>query len=325
MFCIFLFLFALKTNLHSISVALASYNGSKYIEAQIDSILTQTLPPFEIVISDDCSSDNTIEIIQKYCDQNSLIKLLPTKSRLGVVKNFENAFRNCSGNYIAFSDQDDIWLPEKLEKSYILLQKMEQEFGSTTPCLVFTDLQVVDDSLNQISPSYIQSNKLAPQNTSLSNLLVENVCTGCTILFNRSLADLISIFPPNIVMHDMFVAMVASSFGKISCLNESTIMYRQHQNNVMGLSKNGFQKIINNTLGVLFNKNKKELFLEKEIQQAFAFYEIYHERLPKEVNEMLLGFISLKLKSKISRIEFLIRNNVIKGNALRNLNLLLKV
>jgi len=314
----------LKTNLFDISVALASYNGSKYIGAQLDSILNQTLVPSEIVISDDCSSDNTAEVIRNI-DSQIQVKLLTNQQKLGVVKNFENAFQNCTGNYIAFSDQDDVWLPEKLEKSYYLIKKMEQEFGSTTPCLVFTDLQVVDESLNQIAPSYIHSKKLAAENTKLANLLIENVCTGCTILLNRALANLIPTFPANVIMHDMFVALVASSFGKIAYLNEPTIKYRQHQNNVMGLSKNGFQKIIHNTLGVLFDKEEKGMFLAKEIQQAKAFYEIYHDRLPKYVNEMLLGFISLKSKSKFSKIKFLVENKILKGNDLRNINFLLKV
>ena len=144
--------------------------------------------------------------------------------------------RHCTGQYVAFSDQDDVWLPQKVEKSLALLQNIETKFGLHTPILVYTDAKVVDEQLNTISDSYLGFKRLDPTNVELRHLIVENVPTGCTMLMNRALANLVSTIPAEVTMHDVFVALTASCFGKMVYLNEPTLLYRQHQNNVLGLA-----------------------------------------------------------------------------------------
>ena len=142
-----------------ITVLLAVYNGEKYLKEQIESILNQSVKDVKIVIRDDGSTDNSGEIITSYCnefpDKISCIKGEATGS---AQKNFAELLKNCDSDYIMFSDQDDVWLCDKIEKTYNAMVKAEQ--NSQTPVLVHTDLKVVDDKLCEISPSFFDFQKL---------------------------------------------------------------------------------------------------------------------------------------------------------------------
>ena len=130
-----------------IDILLATYNGEEYLEAQLDSILNQTYSDFRLLISDDCSSDNTQKILKEYEKKDNRIQLFFQEKNLGVMKNFEFLLKNVKNDYYMFSDQDDIWKQEKIEKS---LKKLLE----TNSDLVYTDLEVVDENLNVTYPSY---------------------------------------------------------------------------------------------------------------------------------------------------------------------------
>lgn len=307
-----------------ISIALASYNGAKYIEEQIESILNQTIKEIEIVVSDDVSTDNTLGIL-KYYQEKGVVTLLDKHQKLGVIKNFENALRHCTGSYIAFSDQDDVWLPKKMENCLALLRSLENMYGSETPILIYTDAKVVDESLNTISESYLGFKRLNPNNVELRHLVVENVPTGCTMLMNRPLADLVSAIPAEVTMHDVFVSLTAACFGKMAYLNQPTLLYRQHQNNVLGLADKSLVDSFISTLKVLFDRKSKAVFLSKETIQARAFLEHFKNKLSVGEIELLEGFVSLGTKKKHDKIFFLIKNGINKGYWLRTLNLFVKI
>ncbi len=307
-----------------VSIALASYNGAKYITQQIESIRRQTYKNIEIIVSDDMSTDGTLDILD-HLHRQGIIKEVGNRQKLGVIKNFENALRYCTGSYVAFADQDDVWLPDKIEKSLSLLVQLEQEHGKNTPALVYTDATVVDDQLNVISTSYLGTKKLNPSQVKLRHLIVENVPTGCTMLMNRALANKISEIPSKVTMHDVFTALTASCFGKMAYLDEPTLLYRQHAQNVYGLAKKSLWASLLTTVHVLFDHTAKSQFLAKEMAQAEAFYTHFQHALSSEERELLLGFTHLTDKGKIGRMYFLLKHKIVKGYWPRTLNLLLKV
>jgi len=130
---------------NKISIAMATYNGERFLREQLDSLYNQTVEPYEVVISDDCSKDSTLKIAQEY--QNRLnIKILSHTKNQGVNKNFEFAIRACAGDYIMICDQDDIWLPEKVKVLYENILEVEEQIGSHSPILVSSESISFSDS-----------------------------------------------------------------------------------------------------------------------------------------------------------------------------------
>lgn len=216
-----------------VTVLLAVYNGEKYLKEQIDSILTQTVKNIKIVIRDDGSGDGSPLIIDDYCNKYpQIISKLEGAPTGSAKQNFAKLLENCDSDYIMFCDQDDVWLPEKIEKTLAAMQKAEGD--GKTPVLVHTDLKVVDHSLNVISPSFFEFQKLIQDDITLSKLLVQNYVTGCTVMINRALKEKCSNIPENCIMHDWWLALVAVLFGKLVCVQEPTMLYRQHESNQVG-------------------------------------------------------------------------------------------
>ena len=130
-----------------IDVLMATYNGEKYLEEQINSILNQTYRNIRLIISDDCSKDNTREILKQYEENDERIKVYYQEENLGYIRNFEFLLNKVENEIYMLSDQDDVWLPQKIEKSYELLKQENAD-------LVFGDLEVVDENLNTIYSSF---------------------------------------------------------------------------------------------------------------------------------------------------------------------------
>ena len=244
-----------------VSILLSAYNGSKYIKEQLDSIFNQTYKNIEIIVRDDGSSDNTIEILKSYN-----IKPIDTKINLGAMGSFEDllkyALQNSNSDYFMFCDQDDVWDTKKVEKTLAKMEEMEKEFGNI-PLLVHTDLEVVDEKLNTINSSFMNFQKINPGINKFHNLLIQNTITGCTVMINRKLAQKSLPIPNGVIMHDWWIGLVASQFGKIGYVDESTIKYRQHTSNTIGAK--GFD-----TTFVLKSISKK-VSLGGNISQANAF------------------------------------------------------
>ncbi len=209
---------------------MATYNGEKYIQEQVDSILIQLGPEDELIISDDSSTDNTISILTQYNDQR--IYILQNKLRKGIVGNFENALNNAQGEYIFLSDQDDVWLPNKIEICMNELHNYD--------CILH-DAIVVDDKLNEINPSFFKI-----RNTKLGywNNLYKNGFVGCCMAFNKKLLDKTLPLPTSIAMHDMWIGLIASRKYDIKLINLPLIKFRRHDTNASCTSKNSTLSII---------------------------------------------------------------------------------
>lgn len=225
----------------SVDILLGAYNGEKYIQAQIESVLNQSHKNLRLIIRDDCSQDSTLEIIKKWKESHpEKIVIIPSEDRQGAKGNFSALMRHAQSPYVMFCDQDDVWMEGKVSKSMALMQRMEEQYGTVQPCLVHTDLKVVDQDLRPVSDSFWQYARLFPrQGGGFTRILMQNVVTGCTALMNRSLFDLMQKIPPEALMHDWWAALVASAFGRIGALPEPTVLYRQHAKNVLGAQKFG--------------------------------------------------------------------------------------
>lgn len=197
-----------------ISVCMASFNGALYIREQITSVLNQLSEDDELLVADDGSLDSTIAIIESI--QDIRLHLISVGGKLGVVKNFERVLAEAKGQYIFLCDQDDIWLPGKVAECLASLEKN---------ILVVTDCKVVDQSLNEISPSFF---KLRNSGKGVLKNILKNTYLGCCMAFRRELLDVALPFPEKIPMHDMWLGLLAETQGSVLFISQIMSLYRRH-------------------------------------------------------------------------------------------------
>jgi glycosyltransferase involved in cell wall biosynthesis len=196
---------------------MATYNGEKYLREQIDSILSQIGTDDELVISDDGSKDKTIEIIMEYEKDDTRVKLLHNTVRHKVVGNFENALKNCKGEYIFLADQDDVWLENKYSIMIDLLQKYD---------VVVSDSIVTDSELKTLKSSFFELHK---SGTGILKNIKKSTYYGSCMAFNRKILQKSLPFPSTIG-HDLWIGIVGEIFGKVYFLHKPLILYRRHEN-----------------------------------------------------------------------------------------------
>ena len=215
-----------------IDILLATYNGEKYLKCQLDSILNQTHKNIRILINDDCSTDGTKGILEEYEKKDKRIIVNYNEKNLGYIKNFENLLKRVENKFFMLSDQDDFWMENKVE---ISLEKLLKDNAD----LVFTDLEVVDENLNQITPSlvkFMKMNKNIQKHKDYKLVFLRNCVTGCTIISKKELIDkYIPIPEEKPMVHDWWMALIISQIGKLSFLDKPTIKYRQHGKNELGI------------------------------------------------------------------------------------------
>lgn len=226
-------------------ILMSTYQGEKYLTAQLNSILAQDIKDWVLLIRDDGSTDNTLSIIHHFSETDSRIQLVTDSlGNLKPAQSFATLMKHAEKRnepYIFFADQDDFWLPHKLSLSVTVLEKER----NTTPLLVFSDLCVVDNNLKNIHSSYLQYENLSPnKKTPLTTLLIHNYITGCAAGMNRALLEFASPVSDKAVMHDWWCALCAAAMGKIVYIDERPILYRQHSQNDIG-SKGFYHKFKN--------------------------------------------------------------------------------
>lgn len=221
-----------------VEILLATYNGEKYLNEQLNSLKNQTYKNWRIIARDDGSSDKTLQILENFKknNPNKMEIYLNSGRSHGPMNNFCELMKLSKENYVAFCDQDDVWIPTKLEKTMKLMKKLERNFG-LLPILVHTDLMIVDKNLKIMFKSMIRTQKLNySSRKSIKQLIVQNCVTGCTMMANRNLIRICGTIPKGAIMHDWWLAIVACAFGKLEFLDESTVYYRQHEANSVGVT-----------------------------------------------------------------------------------------
>ena len=218
-----------------IEVVLPTYNGAAHLQEQVESIHRQTLRPQRLLVRDDGSTDRTRDLLVVLKTQyGDWLHLLPSSENLGCSANVNRLLEATEAPYVALADQDDVWVPHKLEASFDLLRQVERSHGIERPLLVHSDLVLVDADGHSLGCTYLQRQRLNPLLTAPKDLVLTNVVTGCTVLLNRALLNRALPIPSEALMHDWWLALVASRLGQICFLSEATVLYRQHDANVLG-------------------------------------------------------------------------------------------
>lgn len=215
-----------------VSVVVGTYNGEKYLRPQIESILKQSYKNIEVVVVDDASTDKTLSILNEYAALDNRIHVYPAEKNLGLIANFERGVRLAKGEFIALSDQDDVFRIDKIEMLADTLNAYPERD------LVVSDLSLIDENGSVFADSKWSYQKMKPkQNHPFSLLVYQNFATGCAMMFRRRLLTLALPFPPNCLVHDWWLAVVSASesAGGICLLRETLTYYRQHQLNVIGV------------------------------------------------------------------------------------------
>lgn len=254
---------------YSVSIALCTYNGEKYILQQLESIINQSLIPCEVVICDDSSTDNTISIIRDFVKKYNNIKwlIVVNELSLGVTKNFEQAISLCHGDIILTCDQDDVWMNNKI---YTIVNEF---IVNPNLLLLFSDATIVDESLTSHNIKlwdvvYPRINQLATKNDFLNVLIKDNIMTGMTMAFRRRLYEISFPFD-NDWMHDYWLAITGTLIGEVKALDESLVLYRQHSNNVLGAKK---QNYITKVRSYFKNINNLQKIREKNYKKLSSIY-----------------------------------------------------
>lgn len=284
----------------TVSIALCTYNGEKYLSEQLDSIMNQSILPDEIIICDDGSKDATVEILNSYYKKYpDTFKIFTNETNLGYTKNFEKAINLCSKDLIIMSDQDDIWKVDKIKKTLRFFET-HPEFDA-----VFNDLEIVDNNKNTLEPSYLGWKNISYdyithqiKEKELLISLLEKGCfvLGCALAVKRkTFADYnLTNFSEG---HDYFIAKRLGFKNKLGFIAETLSFYRQHPEQVCGLNTPGTEKKDIHSVNISEKKVKfKELvwpFLSA-VKEGKEFYP--HEDIKKT---------ELYLKFKFNRNKYL--------------------
>lgn len=299
-----------------VDVVLASYNCSEHIKEQVESLLGQSASGWQLIISDDSSTDDTLKILKGLSDINRNIKLISQPTNLGVISNVNCLLDRSKSEYTLFCDQDDVWLPNNIELKFDKMLQMEKVYGKQTPILIHTDLRVVDQDLTLIAPSFWKYQNLDPYPTKLfSKLIIKNFVTGCSMMINKSLKDLIGKIPEEAIMHDWWIALIAVTQGQIASISSPTILYRQHGQNTVGAKQWGMRYLANK----IVNAHRTNKVIDKVIIQAEKFRDVYRDRLNIDHLSVLNEFISIRSKSYFFRKYLLIKNGHYDAFKLSNL------
>jgi glycosyltransferase involved in cell wall biosynthesis len=306
------------SSLPEVEVLLATYNGARFLREQIDSILAQDYGNIRVLARDDGSSDETVEILAQYAARfPDRFQVMPVGVATGNPKNnFLLLMKASTADYICFSDQDDVWLPDKVSRTKQAMDQLESRWGTKVPLLVFTDLHLVDDKLKIVQESFWSYMNIDPGRINrLSEMMVQSVVTGCTAMLNRALLELSVRMPEEAYMHDLWISWLASFMGKSSPVRAQTVLYRQHDRNVIGTGIHISDMPVQGSTRSWWERIRRPRIaaghvLRWEIgqRQARAFLNEHGSELTAKKRALLRGFLRCYTsRSRVIRIASLIR------------------
>ncbi|MGM9941837.1 MAG: glycosyltransferase family 2 protein [Bulleidia sp.] len=216
----------------NISVVIAVYNGEKYLSEQLDSILSQLRSDDELIVSLDPSTDQSEAMIRGYMKDDHRIRLVRGNGK-GLIRNFENGLEQVRNEIVFLSDQDDVWMKDKV-------QKVLSSFDRNT-MIVMHDAQITDDELN---PKEITFFKERNVQTGIWNNIMKNTYRGCCMAFRKELLDIVLPFPQPLPMHDQLIGLAGETVGEVRLVSEPLILYRRHENNASDMNHSGMIQMI---------------------------------------------------------------------------------
>lgn len=302
---------------NKILILLASYNGGKFIREQLDSILQQSYTNWELLICDDGSTDNTLEIVSEYYAKDNRINVIPKDPKSqGASQNFGNLLKEAllrEWNFVMFADQDDFWQSNKVK---ITLDAMlEMQDLDKSPRLVYCDFEYADGQMNALK-SETDKNISNWKEPNLPRLLAQNNIYGCTMMLNRVLAEEVSPIPQWVENHDYWISLVASLTGEIYHVRERLMLYRQHSNNVSGhYSDNSFKKRFQR----YYKKNDKlQVIVKGRFRMAEELFKRFNEEISESNRKLLVGYSDIEVKNAINRIIFCLKYGIKKDTPLQS-------
>lgn len=286
--------------LKKVQILMSTFNGEEYIRDQIESILNQDYTNIELLIRDDGSTDSTVAIIKEYVENYSNVKYFIGENR-GACDSFFELIKlaDKDSDYYAFSDQDDFWLPNKISRAVCNLEKENEE-----EILLYTcGYTVVDDDLHSLHTK----KKIKNIKPSFRNAFIENVCIGCAMVFNnRFYHELYNKLPQGVYMHDWWLYLVSTCIGKLIYDNGSYLLYRQHNNNAIGIQNS----VIKRWSTRYHNYRKMKIFRERQLSQLLSLY-----KLDDEKKYIIKELIQTKTSVK-SRIKLIFRKEIYRQKKL---------
>lgn len=296
-----------------LQILMSTYNGERYLSEQLDSLLSQTLTKnnnymVTILVRDDGSSDGTCDILNKYADEYEEIRYVKGENK-GVIESFFSLvdLSDFDADYLAFCDQDDVWMPEKIERAVEKIEAEEKKSGEDKPILYCGRPLLTDANLNPIE-TVLYTGKVR---ASFGNALLENVVYGCTSMANRGLINLLRMGHPEFtIMHDRWCYLMASCFGKVIFDENSYICYRQHGVNTVGVKKNRYREFRERLSK--FKKTKHEI--SRQAQSFLAFCEKNKLLIPEQKKTWLLDVAKMP-KSVKARIKVMKNPNLYRLRA----------
>lgn len=267
----------IKTTQHPhIAILMATYNGEKYLAEQLVSILGQTNHDWHLYIHDDGSKDNTVSILNDYARNHpDIITVLEYPPQGGAHSNFMSMLEKVEADYYMFSDQDDVWMPGKIQLTLQKMREMEDTYSVSAPLVAFCDLQVVNSRLEMKNASFFHARGIERMVFKERFFHLANMVPGCAMLFNRKARDAAAHpFPKNkYIIHDYQIVLNALSHGgHIAGIPEPLISYRQHEDNVVGVGEKS-ETVVNRlkSLGAVFKENKERYQAVKSITRLPLF------------------------------------------------------
>lgn len=297
-----------------IDIVLATFNGERFLTEQIKSIQNNhsyAEKVARIIVVDDGSTDNTKDIVQLLAASDEKIEwVINTTTLHGPSNNFSFGLSLTTAAYIMLCDQDDIWLPEKIETSFSHIQSLDKT-SNNLPLLVFSDKFIVNDTLELICNSYFRLKNIPfDWHHKLHQLCQQNVASGCTMLFNRELLEKALPIPKQAYMHDWWLILVANRCGKVELIEQPLIQYRQHENNSIGarrVSKWNLLRSFNSHL------NKFEQSFLQTLEQAKAFREFEIKQQLTE-SESISALAYIKHKSRGERLTLFMNKKITRSH-----------
>lgn len=309
-----------------VNIIMCTYNGGKYVREQLQSIVNNTANDWKIFVFDDQSTDDTLEIIgqfqKKYPDK---VMVNINKIKKGAIVNFLSSIYGIGlkmkdNDFIMLCDQDDVWNPDKIQKTAKGMNELISEYGNHMPLLVCTDVTVVDERMHIINESFRKMNHYHIKRFDFSHLIMENKVQGCTVMINKSLALMLDRLPAGAIMHDAWLGFIAAAFGKIKYIDEPTMKYRQHQGNVQGSLE--FKEDVKSKLG---NLGGQRQIVMNTTGQIAEFAALYGQKLPKSILSTAKAFASLQQQNFFARRYHLVKYHMWKSGVLRNVGLLVLI
>lgn len=304
-----------------VAILLSTFNGGKYLNELLDSLISQNYKKTKIYIRDDGSTDETLEVIGTFLSDDVVL----LSDDLGNIKTARSFFQLLSvarADIYMFCDQDDIWLPDKVRSAVEAIAR----HGATMPLLYHTDLVLVDNELNKIANSFnLHEGIRMPAAHRLTHLIVQNCVVGCTAAITDKLVEVsrlrsIDLPQESIAMHDWWLALCGRCFGEIVFSTHSFILYRQHENNVSGVTKTSFLKkiLLQFSVAGLSRINK---YKNKVATQAAAFDKFYSGAISEECSRDLRAVASLNQGTGLRGVLFCLRRGIRLQNLYMNISI----